>query len=334
MRASRLVSALLLLQTKGRMTAQQLATELDVSVRTVYRDMESLAAAGIPLYGEPGHDGGYQLLEGYRTRLTGLTTDEAEALFLSGLPGAAADLGMGAVLTTAQLKLMAALPEELRDRAGRIQQRFFLDTSSWYADREPTPHMAAVVHAAWNHFRVRMFYRRWATPREVTRVVDPLGVVLKAGRWYLVARCGDSIRTYRIAQILWLESLEERFQRPEGFDLSSYWDTYMQEFDARRYVDKAIVRMSESVFERLAHLMEPGIVRVAREAAQPDGDGWVRTLIPMESVQHTAGLLLRLGAEAEVLDPEPLRRSMAEIATTLASTYAAPIVANVTRTTR
>ncbi len=145
MRASRLVSILMLLQSKGRMTARALADELEVSVRTVYRDIESLAAAGVPLYGEAGHEGGYRLVDGYRTRLTGLTAGEAESLFLTGLPSAAADLGLGASVTAAQLKLMAALPAELRDRAGRVAERFHLDAPSWYRDADSSPHLSGVA---------------------------------------------------------------------------------------------------------------------------------------------------------------------------------------------
>ena len=133
MRASRLVSILLLLQSRGRMTAAQLAAELEVSVRTVYRDVESLHEAGIPLYGDAGHRGGYQLLDGYRTRLTGLNTGEAQALFLSGLPGPAAELGLGPVLAAAQLKLLAALPPGLGEQVGRVQARFHLDAPGWYS---------------------------------------------------------------------------------------------------------------------------------------------------------------------------------------------------------
>nr|WP_042181818.1 YafY family protein [Kibdelosporangium sp. MJ126-NF4] len=326
MRASRLVSALLLLQARGRMTAQQLAEELDVSVRTIYRDMESLGAAGIPLYGEAGHDGGYELLAGYRTRLTGLTTHEAEALFLSGLPGAAADLGLGAVLATAQLKMMAALPDDLRDRASRLQQRFHLDTSNWYAEQEGTPHLAAAVHATWNQHRILVTYQRWAVPREVNRTLEPWGVVLKAGRWYLVASRsasgGDSVRTYRISQIRRLVVLDERFDRPEGFELARHWDDYLREFDARRYAGEAVVRMSPTVFERLPHLLEPGIVRHARETARPtEPDGWVRVVIPIESIEYTTEMLLRLGAEAEVLEPAALRQRLAQTVAALARTY-------------
>ncbi|KIF79052.1 transcriptional regulator [Streptomyces sp. 150FB] len=333
MRASRLLSLLLLLQARGRLTAQQLADELDVSIRTVYRDVESLSAAGVPLYGEAGHEGGYRLVDGYRTRLTGLTSEEAEALFLSGLPGPAADLGLGGVLATVQLKLTAALPEELRDRAGRIQQRFHLDTSNWYDAAGPTPHLAGVVRAVWDQRRIRMRYRRWAEPREVDRTLDPYGVVLKSGRWYLLAggtetaarqgTPGSAARTYRVSQILDLEVLDEPAARPEGFDLAEQWGSYLAEFDRRRVQGEAVLLVTPELLARLPHLLEPSLARAARAGAGPPGsDGRIRVAIPLESTAHTASLVLRLGAEAEVVSPPGLRRAVGDAVRTLADTYA------------
>src|SRR3954464_6003157 len=186
-RASRLVSLLLLLQTRGRMTAGELAEELEVSVRTVYRDVESLGAAGVPVYADRGPAGGYQLLDGYRTRLTGMTGDEAGTLFLAGVPGPAAELGLGSVLPAAELKLRASLPGELADRADRVRERFHLDAPGWFRADEPTPYLSTVASAVWDSRQLAIRYRRWKAPREVSRTLDPLGVVLKAGRWYLVA---------------------------------------------------------------------------------------------------------------------------------------------------
>jgi predicted DNA-binding transcriptional regulator YafY len=189
-KSSRLVSVLLLLQTRGRMTAAQLAEELEVSVRTVYRDVEALSAAGVPLYADAGHSGGYRLLDGYPTRLTGMTADEAEALFLAGAPGAAAQLGLGSVLAAAQLKVRAALPSELRPHADRISGRFHLDAPGWYADADETPYLPAVADAVWNRRAVHVLYRRWREPTDVERRLEPYGLVLKAGRWYVVAGPG------------------------------------------------------------------------------------------------------------------------------------------------
>ncbi|MEV4168884.1 YafY family protein [Nonomuraea sp. NPDC049709] len=322
MRASRLVSILLLLQTRGRMTAQELAERLEVSVRTIYRDVESLHSAGIPLYGDAGPKGGYQLLDGYRTRLTGLTTDEAESLFLAGLPGPAAELGLGAVVTAAQLKLMAALPVELRDRAGRIQERFHLDAPTWYRDREPATYLPAVADAVWNERRIQVRYRRWKAPQEVERRLEPYGLVVKAGRWYLVARSDDDVRTYRVSQILDLHPLPEGFTRPEGFDLAAYWQGYLAEFEARLRWGEAVVRLSPRGLQRLADLMTPGVVAAARESAQPpDDDGWTRVTVPIESIEHAVGEFLRLGTDAEVLSPGELRHRLAATTYELARRY-------------
>ncbi|WP_158882513.1 helix-turn-helix transcriptional regulator [Amycolatopsis anabasis] len=313
MRASRLVSTLMLLQTRGRMTAQELAEALEVSVRTVYRDMESLSAAGVPLYGEPGHDGGYQLLDGYRTRLTGLTTGEAESLFLAGLPTAAADLGLGAVVTAAQLKLMAALPAELAERAGRISERFHLDAPSWYRDGDHAPHLTTVADAVWNQRVLHMRYERWAKPHEVTRTVHPFGLVLKAGHWYLVARGEGHLRTYRVSRILAVEVLAESFERPADFDLVTHWQQYLAQFDARRRSGEATLRLSPHALAHLPNLLEPALVEAARETAtEPDADGWVQVTIPIESPGHTLPELLKLGADAEILTPPELRAQLTE----------------------
>ncbi|MGW0805045.1 helix-turn-helix transcriptional regulator [Nonomuraea sp. NPDC002799] len=322
MRASRLVSILLLLQTRGRMTARELSERLEVSVRTIYRDVESLHAAGIPLYGDAGPKGGYQLLDGYRTRLTGLTTDEAESLFLAGLPGPAAELGLGAVVTAAQLKLMAALPVELRDRAGRIQERFHLDAPTWFRDREPVTYLPAVADAVWNERRVQVRYRRWQAPQEVERRLDPYGLVVKAGRWYLVARAGERVRTYRVSQILGLHPLAEGFTRPDDFDLATYWQGYLAEFEARLRWGEAVVRLSPRGLERLTDLMTPGVVAAAAESAQPpDAAGWTRVTVPIESVEHAVAEFLRLGTDAEVIAPGELRERLRDTVNTLADRY-------------
>ncbi len=320
MRASRLLSLLLLLQTRGRMTARQLADELEVSIRTVYRDVESLAAAGVPLYAERGPAGGYQLLDGYRTRLTGLTTGEAESLFLAGIPGPAAELGLGTVLAAAELKLLAALPPELRSGARRIRERFHLDAPGWFSEADQAPHLAAVADAVWNQHLIRVRYRRWGA-EEVTRVLEPLGVVLKGGLWYLVARAAEQIRTYRVSRILDLQTLEECFERPEGFDLADFWRSWSERFEASVYRGEAVVRLSPRAL-KLLFLLGPAVVQAARDSAgPPDRDGWTQVVLPIESVEYALVDLLRLGADAEVLAPRELRERMAQTAHALAKIY-------------
>ncbi|WP_371602493.1 WYL domain-containing protein [Streptomyces sp. NBC_01220] len=306
MRASRLVTLLLLLQNRGRMTAQQLAEELEVSVRTVYRDTEALAAAGIPLYGAAGHAGGYRLLDGYRTRLTGLTADEAQAAFLAALPDAAADLGLGEALATARLKLRAALPRQLREHAGRIQERFLLDAPGWYGEADSTPHLAPVAAAVWARRAAVLRYRRWRAPEEIERRVEPYGLVLKAGRWYLIAGGQSGIRTYRVDQVLGFRPLEE-FVMPDGFDLATYWTGYLAGFRARLHTGEAQVRLTAEGARRLG--------------VTPTGDPWTDARVPIESIDHAHGEFLRLGADIEVLAPAELRDRIAATVRTLATRY-------------
>ncbi|MGV9777419.1 helix-turn-helix transcriptional regulator [Streptosporangium sp. NPDC003464] len=322
MRASRLLSLLMLLQTRGRMTAQELAAELEVSVRTVYRDVESLHSAGVPLYGDAGPSGGYRLLDGYRTRLTGLTAGEAQALFLAGMPGPAAELGLGSVVTAAQLKLMAALPVELRDRAGRIRERFHLDTPNWYHGADETPYLAAVADAVWNERRLEIRYRRWKAPQEVLRTLEPYGLVLKAGRWYLIARAGQDLRTYRVSQILELHALPETFERPAGFDLAAHWNGALEEFEARLHQGEAVIRLSPHGMERLPDMARPALLRAAEATARPPGpDGWTQVTVPIESLPNALSEFLRFGVDLEVVSPAELRDLMAETARSLARRY-------------
>src|SRR5712692_11620416 len=177
MRATRLVSLLLLLQTRGQLTAAEIAGKLEVSVRTVHRDVESLEAAGVPVEAVRGPTGGYRLAGGYRTRLTGLTADEAEALFAAGMSGPAAELGLGGGLPAARPKLLAALPHELQERATRASRLFHLDTRGWFRAEDTVPHLAAVASAVWKGRRLDVRYREGH--RVVRRALDPLGLVLK-----------------------------------------------------------------------------------------------------------------------------------------------------------
>src|SRR4051794_31228836 len=296
MRAGRLVSLLLLLQTRGRMTAAQLADELEVSVRTIYRDVESLHEAGIPLYGDAGPAGGYQLLDGYRTRLTGLSADEAEAMFLAALPGPAAELGLGSVMAAAQLKVKAAMPAELADRSGRIQQRFLLDAPGWYDDGDTSPFLPAVADAVWNQRRIRVRYRRWTAPTEVERTLAPYGIVLKTGKWYTVAESAGRVNTFRVNQILELETLDGadgaegaegadgRFERPADFDLPGYWARQVAEFRTRLVQGEALIRLSPAGRRRLGEVMAADVVNAVDATAKDDGerDGWVRATVPIE----------------------------------------------------
>ena len=321
MRASRLLSLLLLLQTRGRMTAPELAAELEVSVRTVYRDVESLSSAGVPVYADRGPAGGYRLLDGYRTKLTGLSSDEAVSLFLAGLPGPAAELGMGAVLAGAQLKLLAALPAESRERAAAMREVFHLDAPGWFRDPEPIPYLSEIGDAVWTRKRLRVRYRSWRRGEQWT-VLDPLGMVLKAGLWYLVARAGDKIRTYRVTRVGAVEPLDEGFTRPEDFDLAKFWQEWTERFERESYTAEAVIRVSPEGRARAVHLTAPAVRRAIEESAgEPDAGGWVRATVPIESIRHAVADLLKLGPDLEVLEPPELRAAVTDRIAALARLY-------------
>jgi predicted DNA-binding transcriptional regulator YafY len=322
MRASRLVSIILLLQARGRMTAEQLSAELEVSVRTIYRDVSSLHSAGIPLYGDAGPAGGYRLLDGYRTRLTGMTAAEVEALALAAIPGPATELGLGGLLAAAQLKLDAALPAELRARAVLVRERFHLDAPGWYYDGDSAPQLRAAAEAVWRQRRIEIRYRRWRAPTDVTRCLEPHGIVLKAGKWYLVARGQGGMRTYRVSQILELTELADHFERAAGFRLAAYWAEGIAEFRAGLHQGEAAIRLSPAGRERIADLYDSEVAHaVDATAGQPDRDGWITATVPIESLQNAETEFLRLGADIEIVAPAELRARMSAVAQSLAAIY-------------
>jgi predicted DNA-binding transcriptional regulator YafY len=323
MRASRLVQLLLLLQTNGKMTASRLAGELEVSVRTIYRDIEALSGAGVPIYAEAGPGGGVRLVDGYRTRLTGLTAEEAEALALSGLPGAASELGLGTVLAAAQLKVDAALPPELRSRAVRMRERFHLDAPGWFAREEAVPHLAVLSRAVWDEERVEIRYEK--RDGEVRRALDPLGLVLKAGVWYLVALSGRtrSMRTFRVSRVRAVKPLGEPSTRPDDFDLAARWAESSAAFFETWPTFEVRIRVRGGAIWNLKYLLGPGATEeVVARATEPDADGWREVTLRMESIGMAQHELLRFGGDVEVLEPAELREAMAVTAEELATRYA------------
>lgn len=319
MRASRLLSILMMLQTRGRVTAETLAEAFEVSVRTIYRDIDQLSAADVPVYADRGPGGGFQLLDGYRTRLTGLSPAEAETLFLAGLPGPAAELGLADVLMTAQLKLTAALPERARGSAQKIAARFHLDPVDWFRSAEAARLLPAIAKAVWSETSVDIRYKRGTGA--VARRLAPLGLVLKAGIWYLVARIGEQTRTYRVGNILELATTDQHFERPRDFDLVRFWTMSTRAYEIGIYRAKAVLRLSPQGLSKLDAL-GAAAQQAARESAGPrEKDGWVRVTIPIESIDQAAVDLLRLGIDAEVLKPVALRRRLAKAARDIVRLY-------------
>lgn len=306
MRASRLLAILILLQLRTRLTAQDLSDEFEVSVRTIYRDIDELSAAGVPVYADRGPGGGFRLLDGWRMQLTGMAGDEAEAVPLIGLPGAAAALGLDGAAKRASGKVMAALPAGQRDRAGRLGSRFHIDPVDWYRGEEPTPHLPALVRAVLDQQVVAFDYDSW-TGRHEHRV-DPLGLVMKGGQWYLVAAKAERRLTFRVANIRTLTVADERFERPDGFHLASHWRAHLRDFEAR--LRPLTVRLA-ATGEGRCKLSEHGDYAAA--AVQAAGEGDID--LPAETIDQAAALVLGLAGEVTALAPPELRARVAALAT-------------------
>lgn len=304
MLASRLLSILMLLQTRGRMSAAGLAREFEVSVRTIHRDIDQLSAAGIPVYAERGRSGGFALMDGYRTKLTGMTQPEAETLFLAGLPGPAAQLGLADLLGAARLKLLAALPADVQPNAERIASRFHLDPAGWFRGSDPLPSLRTVAQAVWNGRMLSLDYRSEGEVR--TRKLAPLGLVLKGGVWYLVAQNKSRVLTYRVAAIVEARMLEENVTRPKGFDLASHWLKASQDYETGVYRGEAEVKLSPRGLSLIEMLGPYVAAAAAKTAKKPDAKGWTRCTIPIESDGHGVRELMRLGEEVRLLGPAPL----------------------------
>lgn len=296
MRASRLVALLLLLQERREATADTLASELEVSVRTIYRDVVALQGAGVPLWTEAGPGGGIRLLDGWTGRLDGITIDEAGALFLAG--------------TVAQAEVLSTLPRELAARAGRIRERFHVDAPDWFSRDEPVPHLGAVADAVWTGRRLDLRYG------EGERRVDPLGLVLKAGRWYLVAAHRSRPRTYRVGRITAAEVRDERAERPENFDLAAWWAGSAADFDRAIRRTEVTLRVSPRGLRLLPRAI---LLPSPPDAGEPDDEGWVELTVPVESDEVAAHQLLSLAGEVEVLSPLAVRLALADTGAAMAA---------------
>lgn len=322
MRASRLLSLLMLLQTRGRMSAPNLAALLEVSPRTILRDIDQLSAAGVPVWADRGRDGGFVLREGWSTQLTGLTEAEAQGLFLAGLPKAATELGLGHAATSAHLKMLTALPAHLRADAQRVSARLHIDPLDWHRAAATPAHLPVVADAVWRQRSLRIRYESWTGVRE--RLIQPLGLVLKAGVWYAVALADGSRepRTYRLANIQQATATGTSFRTPKRFDLARHWQAATQRFETGLYTGSATLRLSAEGLRRLREFSAV-IAEAALRSAAPDPDhaGWQRVTIPIESIAHAAGQLLGLAAEVEVLQPPALRQRLRQLLRATAAHY-------------
>lgn len=281
------------------MSARRLAEEVGVSVRTVHRDIEELSASGVPVVADRGVNGGFALLEGWRTRLTGLTPIEAT--------------------------VMASLPDTWQADARKVASRFHLDPVGWYHAPARADHLSVVADAVWNERRLKIRYDSWKGVSE--RVVEPLGLVLKGGEWYAVAGSKKGIATYKVSNIQAIERTGTTFKRPKMFDLGNHWSESTERFEAGLYRGTAVVRASAVGLKRLRLLSDAVAKAVDRAGEEKDARGWVEVKIPIESVEHASGELLRVGPECEAVAPRELREAMTAIAREMTALYGRPLVA-------
>ena len=311
---------LMLCRTRERWTAAELADELEVSVRTVYRDVEALQAAGVPLWTTSGPGGGIHLLPGWRTELGALTGDEAAALSLAGAPDALAQLGLASVAASAQLKVNAAMPPELRARSARIAERFHLDAPGWFQRPESTEHLQVIAAAVWASRRIDISYRRGE--RVVRRRLDPLGLVMKAGTWYLVAAHRSEIRSYRVSRVERCVPRDDAAQRPDGFVLRHWWADSSAAFDRSLLRYRCTLRCTRSGLARLQDAVGPTAALDARATASPpDADGCRSVELHGEGLEVLANQLLTLGPRVEVIEPLELRSAVIALIDAMAASY-------------
>lgn len=323
MRADRLLSFLFLLQTRGRMTARELAQELEVTERTIYRDLVALGIAGVPVYAERGPGGGIELLEDYRTNLTGLTDDETRALFMLNTPQALEKLGVGRELRAALLKLTAALPGRGRSEEERSRQRIYLDSVPWHQTDQPLPFLSTIQHAVWNDERLWLKYRSEFNV-EIEALLEPYGLVAKANLWYLVGRRGSGLRVIPVERVMEATPTGEKFERPVDFKLGEFWKDWCQRIEAGHLSFTAIIHLSP---ELLATLPREYRDRIRAQLADPtvyDTQGWALVSMLFTSFFEARGTLLNWGQAAQVIEPEPLRRSVLDYAEQIILAYQHP----------
>lgn len=320
MRADRLLSIMLLLQDRRKMTAGALAEELEVSERTIYRDIDALCTAGVPVYSESGHGGGYALLEDYRTHFTGLSTDELRALMTLGSLAPLSDLGMRDELRAALLKISAALPESGRFDNERIQRCFHFDQSWWQQSSTWMPHLQKVQEALWQDRKLRILYRL-PQPLEVAHLVSPYGLVVKAGRWYLVCERKGSVFVYRLSELVDVQLSEEKFVRPEDFDLAGFWAEWCEKYEGFLTVFTVTLDVAPEIIPFLHKAFGSQVEPQLADGGLINAEGWLRIDVAFESFEAAREKVLGFGGGARVVAPEALRLSVQDYAAQIIHLY-------------
>lgn len=319
MRADRLLSLMMLLQTRRQMTAEELADELEVSKRTIYRDIDALGIAGVPVYANGGPGGGYALLDSYRTTLTGLNEDEIRALFMLTIPGPISDLGVSQQLKAAILKLTSSFAGDYHEHVDYLRQRLHLDAASWFQTDEPVLHLKTVQEAAWQDRQLVLLYRRRnGTVSE--RTISPYGLVAKASIWYLVAATDRGMRVYRVSRIESVQMTQTYFVRPQDFDLAKFWADWVIDYKASLPKYPVTLRIGPDLIPVLPYILGDD-VRSLIEQAQPDSEGWRVVDYTFERIEEAQTYVLGMGASVDVIAPEELRASVLKLASDVVAHY-------------
>ncbi|WP_053374124.1 helix-turn-helix transcriptional regulator [Paenibacillus sp. FJAT-27812] len=306
MRAGRLIAIVLLMQNNGKMTSKALAEKLEVSERTIIRDMESLSEAGVPVYAERGQHGGWVLSEGYRTNLTGMHTDELVSVLVASHSALLGDLGIEGQYDAAVQKLLAASPAEVSKGAALARQKIHIDGAGWHQMQELMPLLSVAQEAVWEERLLRLRYQR--EDGEAERIIRPLGLVAKRSVWYLVGEIEGEMRTYRISRLLGAEVLAERFERPSDFDLAAYWEQSVGEFKQRLPQYPAKVNVLESVLTRLSKERYVKIIE-----SQPSGqEGWLTAAVEFQGLESACEIILSYGSRIVAIEPAELRSRVME----------------------
>jgi predicted DNA-binding transcriptional regulator YafY len=318
MRADRLLSILLLLQVHQRMTAGELAKRLEVSERTIHRDMEALGTAGIPVTAERGTGGGWHLLEAYRTNLTGLNEAEIQALFFTKPVRLLADLGLRKAADAALIKLLAALPSMSRKDAEQVAQRIHVDATGWHHAEEDISALSTIQEAIWKERKLSMTYQRDGG-NSFERLVDPLGLVAKGSTWYLVAAAEGDVRSYRVSRVRDARVNEEPCARPKDFDLAAFWAESSTHFVASLPRYQVTARIAPEVLETVYHA---GRYARIEKVEPPDAEGWITLCLQFEQEEAACGYLLSFGTRVEIVEPRDLREKVLRLAESVAAFYA------------
>lgn len=322
MRADRLLSLLMLLQNRGRMTAQSLAGELEVSERTIYRDVNALCISGVPVFTEHGPGGGFDLLDSYRTNLTGLNTGELQALFALSIPAPLTELGLRQDFQSALLKLSASLPANHRQEEQRIRGRIHLDWEGWSGMRYPTPYLGVIHRALFSNRQVIIRYPL-IFGTVVEKAVHPLGLVTKSGVWYLVCEQNGHIKVHTVSDLIHAEICPQTSQRPGEFKLDAFWKKYCQRVEEHRSYYAVTVRLHRDTLPELERITEQHADLLQPEPGGLQTDETVDVRLRFISLLHARNRLMGFGGAIEVIQPKALRLSMADFAEQIIQKYRA-----------